>query len=269
MSKRNKQRTTPMSNDQQATEQTQVNEADQSGQVDQSTQQDTQPETTAVAEVSQQQVTEEPSSNTELVTEVEEPKVEVPVVKTGSVVSGKKEPLGSKLPEKEVAKVLAQPSKAVPATPSVFQKKIDTYIKEGGIFEQHIVDTLNRYINEMAPGKQITEDKARTLQNTLWKTITSIVNTEENFTKNFKTLIMFFREHRDGALGDRYTFRFSENNTVMSKDQLASFQKMLALLSVAAGLNNQKEVHKFIKLDAVLDKAFNDEARQRVIGYFS
>lgn len=202
------------------------------------------------------------------VEEVKEEKVE-PVV-SGSIVSNVTSALGKSAPKEMAQKIASQKTVAPKQTASKFEQKIADFLNNGTTFQKMFVATLQRYVEEMKPGR-VFEDPMQAFkhQRSLWDTVKNIVLTEENFIENWKMLVMFFRNNRDGALGDKYPFRFMENTPNMNTEERQAFLNLMTLLTVSGGLNNPKDVAKSVSLDRVIHRILGQEARQRVVNYYS
>lgn len=230
-------------------EQTEQAQAQESGQVEQTT----------------TETQETPAPVVEEKTTVEPVKQEIVV---GSVVSGTTSNLGQAATPAETKVIIAQKPVAQPQDVSKFDKKINEVKAKGSALEKSIVSTLDTYVATMAPGKINEDSTVHRLQMQLWNVIKNTLETEENFENNWKLLISYFREYRDGALGGSSPYRGLDNIKGISSEQNQAFMNVLNLLLVTAGLTNKKDVSKHTRLDKSITSIFKESVRQRVINYY-
>lgn len=190
-------------------------------------------------------------------------------IKLGTVVQNTSAPLGKAATVEETKKILSQPSKAVAPTLDPFEQKVQKFLTQGDAVQQSLVGVLNRYNEEMSPNKQVDVATARTQQRALWNIIVKVMDTDQNFTDNWRMVIAFFRRYRESTFGDKYVNRFMDLLNNFNIEERQAFMNILALLSLSAGLNNPKMVHKYYVLDRGLTRPIKPDSRQRVINFYS
>lgn len=212
-------------------------------------------------------VQEEPALETQHKDTTQESKEE-PKIVVGSLVGGTSAPLGNAVTEEKAKEIIEQKPVAAQPVLSKFQKKIEEIKQSGSAIEKSIVTTLESYVKTLAPGVLNEETIIHRNQLQLWNIIKGTLENEEEFDNNWKLLIMFFREYREGALGGSYPFRGLDNIKGISAEQIKAFMNVLNLLTISAGLNNKKDVSKFTRLDKSIHSIFKESVRQRVINYY-
>jgi hypothetical protein len=196
------------------------------------------------------------------------PTSEVKEIVVGSVVKGTTSNLGQAATPAQTKAIIAQKPVAQPQDVSKFDKKINEVKASGSPVEKSIVSTLETYVVTMAPGKLNEDSTIHRLQIQLWGIIKNTLETEENFDNNWKLLVSYFRQYRDGALGGSSPFRGLDNIKGISSEQNQAFMNVLNLLIVTAGLTNKKDVSKHTRLDKSITSIFKESVRQRVINYY-
>ena len=190
-------------------------------------------------------------------------------IKLGTVVQSTSAPLGKAVAPEETKKILAQPSKAVAPVLDAFEQKVQKFLTQGDIVQQTLVGVLNRYNEEMSPHRAVDVPTARTQQKALWNIIVKVMDTDENFSENWRMIIAYFKRYRQGTFGDKSVNRFMDLLTNFNIEERQTFMNILALLSLTAGLNNPKMVHKYYVLDRGLTRPIKPQSRQRVINFYS
>lgn len=190
-------------------------------------------------------------------------------VKLGSVVQNTNAPLGKSVTPAAAKKILAQPSKSVAPTLSAWDQRLENLLTNGSVFQQSMVGVLKRYNDEMHPNKPVDIATARTQQRALYNIIVKVMDTDENFQDNWRTVIGFFREYKKSTYGDKYVNRFMDLLNNFRGEERQVFQNLLALLSITAGLNNHKQVSKYYMLDKGLVPPLKPASIQRVINYYA
>ena len=204
---------------------------------------------------------------------VDEQSIELPVVEqvinSGALVSKASSALGAAVNKETAQRILAQPSKLVAPTLSKFEQKVQAFLNSGNNTQINLIGVLKRYQEEMHPNKTPDLSIVRIQQKALWNTINTVINTEDNFRDNWRMLVSYFRNNRDGAFGDKYVNRFMDMLNNFNNEEKQAFLNMLALISVACTVDDVKKVQKFIVLDKALVRPIKAEARQRIINFYS
>ena len=190
-------------------------------------------------------------------------------IKVGTLVDPNQGKLGTEASEATKVRTAAA-STATPeeAPKSQFEAKLQSINESGSDREKFVASMIGEYIKHMAPGIPVGPDEGYRRQLSLMRTIVNIIETDDDFTKAFRLLIAFVREHRKTVFDDKYAYRFFEfarpNDTGPK-----ILTNLITMLIVAAGLQNKREIKKFVSLDKALSLGISDAGRQRVIQYFN
>ncbi len=168
------------------------------------------------------------------------------------------------------APVAAPAPVQAPAAPAGDLKaQIAEYTEKSSASVKGAFQTLETYLGEMATNKAARPEVILTQQKLLWVAIRSLVNNPDDFAKGWRLLTRLFKEHKDGALGGSYVYRGFEG-IVMDSETIKSFQGLLNLLIISAGVNKPAEVRKIVSLEKTLNEQFfSEEVRARVFAYYS
>lgn len=108
--------------------------------------------------------------------------------------------------------------------------KVDVKTQQENIKFQLIIDRLQDYADKMAPNKAPGAAEGKAQQLSLWKTILMVLQLEgTEFVKAYGTLLAFVNEHRNGALNERYYYRWFPELAISAADR-RNFDRMLNLM---------------------------------------
>lgn len=229
-------------------------------------QQGTVDETQAVQSETQEAVEQQPAQ------EQQEEQAAEPVqdVKLSSATIAPKydAQVGTAATEKEAAAVTAERSDTSTDTRSEFDRHIDKLLESGSTREKYVITFMSKYVNAMAPGKQMSVDEGVRNQTELWRTIKNVVENQDGFDAAWRLMIAYVRNYRTTVFHESYVFRFMEN-TVLAAPEARTFERMLNVLLTASGVQNRREVTKLVDLNNRLTAGLSEEARARLIRYFT
>jgi hypothetical protein len=250
---------------QQSTQETnQAPVVEQQGTVDetQAAQEETQTQQEQVKAETQEAVEQQPAQE-----QVAEP---VQDVKLSSATIAPKydAQVGTAATEKEAAAVTAERSDTSTDTRSEFDRHIDKLLESGSTREKYVITFMSKYVNAMAPGKQMSVDEGVRNQTELWRTIKNVVENQDGFDAAWRLMIAYVRNYRTTVFHESYVFRFMEN-TVLAAPEARTFERMLNVLLTASGVQNRREVTKLVDLNNRLTAGLSEEARARLIRYFT
>lgn len=186
---------------------------------------------------------------------------------TGVLVGKTTDKLGTQATQ-QVQNNIAKESTAARPVLNTFQDLTDQLLKTGSMKEKSVIVSMRSYLQKMAPGLPVDTKDGVFLQQGLWKLIQTISNTDDDFDQSFRLLIGFFKEYKDTTLSERYIFRFVENMT-MGSENIRAFQSVINIIMIAATTINKRDVKKQVDLNRAMSSALTEEARQRIISYFS
>ena len=176
--------------------------------------------------------------------------------------------VGTAATEKEAAAVTAERSDTSTDTRSEFDRHIDKLLESGSTREKYVITFMSKYVNAMAPGKQMSVDEGVRNQTELWRTIKNVVENQDGFDAAWRLMIAYVRNYRTTVFHESYVFRFMEN-TVLAAPEARTFERMLNVLLTASGVQNRREVTKLVDLNNRLTAGLSEEARARLIRYFT
>lgn len=132
------------------------------------------------------------------------------------------------------------------------------------------IQQMETYIANMQPGRIISNEEGASHQHSLWRLIKSTLeNTTVNeFESSYAMLLGFAFANRSGVFHDRYIFRFSEYFT-FNQDEVQAFQAILNLINITCVPGDVKTLLRQVDLRRTLSTYFDEETRQRVIGFYS
>ena len=179
-------------------------------------------------------------------------------------------PMAVVVPKPTPVPVVAAPAPI--ASGSGLANRLELLKKEGSAREKALINFLENYINNMMPGKPVDEKAGATHQQTLWRTLQSVVerSSGDEFRKLFSLALDIFAEHqhRKGAFYDKYVFRFVEHLT-FDKDEQKAFLGLLNLLILTANRNTRSIGIKSVDIMRVANTAgFTEQGRQNLISFF-
>ena len=179
-----------------------------------------------------------------------------------------KTPEPEKVVAKAVAKAPAQPAPAVQKEPS-FEDLIQKLKASGTVNQRSLITALEQYVDVLAPGKPIEGDQGARIQYGFWKTISNVLENApaDEFKLLWNILLGFFNAHKDGALHERYVFRFSEFWS-QSEAELTAFQRLINLIKLTANPSTRAQSLKQVDLQRTLAEGLSETARQRVLMFY-
>ena len=176
--------------------------------------------------------------------------------------------VGTAATEKEVASVTTERVDTHTDVRSEFDRHIDKLLETGSTREKYVITFMSKYVNAMAPGKQMSVDEGVRNQTELWRTIKNVVENQDGFDAAWRLMIAYVRNYRSTVFHESYVFRFMEN-TVLAAPEARTFERMLNVLLTASGVQNRREVTKLVDLNNRLTAGLSEEARARLIRYFT
>lgn len=135
--------------------------------------------------------------------------------------------------------------------------------------QYHPLLIIKEYIEDMRPGKAITEEFAARKNLLLYRTIMSLINNfEDCFKPLMNALLKLFVIHEEGVFSELYLFR-SMAHMNMSKESLKAYPLLMMALKKLALPASRKVLLKQVDMMKVTATDFTEESRQRFINYFN
>lgn len=194
--------------------------------------------------------------------------VQEPKLPTATLAAKYDAQVGTSATQEEAAAVAAERVDTNADTRSEFDRHVDNLMQTGTNREKYVITFMSKYVNAMTPGKQMTVDEGVRNQTELWRTIKNVVENQEGFEAAWRLLIAYARQYRTTVFHESYVFRFMENS-VLSPAEARTFERMLNVLLTASGVQNRREVTKLVDLNNRLTAGLSEEARSRLINYFT
>jgi len=182
---------------------------------------------------------------------------------TEDVISNVIEVVEEEVPVVEVVSEPAVKAEVVPTPipPAVEKENISLL---GKIAQQNLLD----YITNMAPRKPVTVEEGTRHQVQLYRTLTNIINNlDDDFNYVFANTLQLFHEHKDGVFHECRVFRHFES-IPLSKDERASFQRILNLLKLTADPKGRQLAVKQASIANTL-KFVSEKGIQKVTAFYS
>lgn len=134
----------------------------------------------------------------------------------------------------------------------------------GKIAYQNLVD----YSVNMAARKSLTVEDGVRQQVQLFRTLNNIINNlEADFNTVYASVLQLFNEHKDGAFHECRVFRFFDVMP-LTKEERASFQRLLNLLKLTADPKGRKLALKQVSLSTTLE-FIAEKGKQKVVAFYS
>lgn len=164
------------------------------------------------------------------------------------------------------------PTQPAAAPASSFSVQIENLKAKGSLSEKALIQAMESYIDQMRPGKPISENDGAHQQYSLWRMIHGLIHQvpPEEFPKHWNLLLSFFSQNQgEGQVfHDRYVFRFSEYWS-RAEAELDGFQRILNLIKLTADPQTRKLGLKQVSLDRTLSAGFTEEGRQKLLSFYA
>lgn len=148
-----------------------------------------------------------------------------------------------------------------------FQEQTRDAHAAGGAGTKALIDYLDQYVERMAVNQPENPAVWNQQQVALYNTIFRVLETEEDFDKNFSILLAYFKEHSDakGVFHASNNFRGLENAS-LAADQRSAFLKICQLINAASRVKQFNQIQMNIDR-AVSEGIFSEDARRRVFNF--
>ena len=142
---------------------------------------------------------------------------------------------------------------------------------EGTTAQKALVTALQKYMEDMQPGKPMTSVQGSSYQARLWEIFRGVIENPapDEFRRQMFIIRAFFKRFakEKTALNDHYIHRFAEAWT-RNPDHLRALQRLINIFNLTADPLTTKENLKHVDLRRSLEVYFTEATRQRVIAYF-
>lgn len=172
-------------------------------------------------------------------------------------------------PQEPVKPIEVKQTKVEHEAISDFLSKVEEMKVSGTSAQKILIASIEKYLSDMAPGKQVEVNAGARSQYSLWKAISYVVETapSEEFKKLWSILLAFFEEYKDKAFHDRYVFRFSEY-WMWPLTELNGLHRIINIIKLTSNAKERTKGLKQVDLDRSLAEGFSDEARQKLISFY-
>jgi hypothetical protein len=156
------------------------------------------------------------------------------------------------------------------APANAFEDRMNVIKASGTAAQISLITALEKYLKMMRPGVPVERNVGARNQYDLWKSILFITEDApaEDFKKTWNILLAYFEEYKEQCFHDRYIYRFAEF-WIWSESELAGFQRIVNLIKLTCNISERNKNLKLVVLDKTLELGFTDNARQRVISFYS
>ena len=191
---------------------------------------------------------------------------------TTSSVTNAPKPEASTQPTQEPASArISKPFKSsAPKSTQSFEERVADLKVTGSSHQKTLIAEMERYLERMAPNKPVTANEGVKHQFALWVEIRRVLESvpREEFKPLWTLLLQYFYQHRNGALGAHYVYRFAEAWPHAVRE-LDAFQAILDLLTMTADPNERGNVMRRIDFNKLMQRGLSDEARQRLVNFYA
>lgn len=134
---------------------------------------------------------------------------------------------------------------------------------------QSLQDRLALYLKHMAPGVPVDANKGAEHQQALWSTIKYVLSKKESeFVALYAELLKTAAEHRNGAFGPKYLYRFFDIIQLSSTER-RNFERMLNLIYATAVPSTRQMTLRQIDFHTTF-KGFPDpQIQEKIAGFYS
>jgi hypothetical protein len=165
---------------------------------------------------------------------------------------------------------VAAPHARIPSvTLNPIPTKVDIKVQQDNLKLTIIASQLQDYATNMHPSKAMNAVDGKANQTALWRTIEMILKLEgPEFIKGFTMLLDWFSENRQGALNERYIYRYFADLTIPNNDR-KNFNRILNLLVATADPATRRLGLEQADLTATLSGFRDGAIQQRVTEFYS
>ncbi len=165
---------------------------------------------------------------------------------------------------------VAAPHARIPSvTLNPIPTKVDIKVQQDNLKLTIIASQLQDYATNMHPSKAMNAVDGKANQTALWRTIEMILKLEgPEFIKGYTMLLDWFSENRQGALNERYIYRYFADLTIPTNDR-KNFNRILNLLVATADPATRRLGLEQADLTATLSGFRDGAIQQRVTEFYS
>ena len=187
---------------------------------------------------------------------------------TGVIDQGVQDLTTNEEKEEEVATAPIVTEKQI-STSTEFEQLIASMEENGTEQQKHLIYSIKRYIDVMAPGVPTDGPVSVRHQYTLWKTISAVIEQSpaEEFKKLWNIILAYFHAYKDGVFHERYILRFSEY-WHYNIDELNAFQRIINLIKLTADPETRAKSLREVSLSRSLAEGFSEAGRTRLLGFY-
>ena len=176
-------------------------------------------------------------------------------------------------PAPEVSEPSAQqtPKKQPSKKEITFAERVEELKEVGTNREKNLIYVFGAYIEAMKPGLPQKDQRVIIEEIRLWQAIKQLFSNSQDFEQGMHLVIGYMREHNDSVFNDRYIYRgFDTDQNLIDSDNAEAFFRITHMLKIAAGVKSYQQVKQFVDIERTMTSpVFNEEARNRVLGFFS
>lgn len=157
---------------------------------------------------------------------------------------------------------------AQPAASTGFKALVENEKQNGTVSAISFVAFFESYIKTMQPGRATSTAEVIRCQEGMLDNLTFVITTApaNEFKRLWNLAIAYFSEYKDSSLSPRYYGRGAKD-WKRDPGQFLVLTSLVNLLEVSA--TDIDSVHSQVDVGAIADKGFSEEARGRLIGFYS
>lgn len=213
----------------------------------------------------------EVSTSTETPTGAEEGAPVTQPEPAGAVVADATTLVGAASTAVEIKAVQVQKQASTPV--AAFSQSVQGLIEQlrvnGNQAAVGVLQTLEQYMTDMAPGKMVTDTIGARHQVLLFRCLQTAINTvDKDFPLLFATILKVADDNIEGVFNARYLFRFMKDISLNADDRQA-FMRILNLITTAAPVSGRANAVKFVDFGRTLEFGFSEEGKKKVLAFFN
>ncbi len=225
----------------------------------------------------------------------ETPIVETPVVETTVTatapevpVEAPPQPEAAPVPAEPVLEVAPEPTPVVeapvaqvapepvapapvvetaPANPGPVFATAPVQTQAASLMVMTVNETLAKYLDVMAPGKPMDSKTGARNQFAIHRLLSNVCNMTSGFKEAWDAVLAVFLANKDGAMNERYIFRFAEELPGSVEDHNA-FQRLLNLIILTADPATRQENLLKVSVTRTTQEGFTEVARSNIQNYY-
>ena len=132
-----------------------------------------------------------------------------------------------------------------------------------------IEESINEYLEKMAPGRSHTGNAGELLQLKFYRTLSTILRLEgSEFARVFSWLLLTVNAHREGVFHERYVFRYFDAINLTNPER-RNFERLVNMLITTCNPKTRNRTIKQVDIPATMAGFKNSAMHQRVMEFYT